>query len=92
MKKLILIFSLIVITITNSYSQIGEDIASGVIDFLLKNPKTANRMAPAEKVALDIIGDLFKTAGNRKHALNYATAGQDEIIINTNQGSPSKDC
>ena len=80
------IFSLA--TTFNSFSQESEKIksktvAAAVIDFLLGNPKTADKMKPTEKLALDIIGDLLKTQGQREHELEYATAGRSQTTINT---------
>ncbi|MBU0711704.1 hypothetical protein KKA87_07255 [bacterium] len=71
---------------TLSLSQDLEDIGAGVIDFLLKNPKTANKMSGTESVALDIIGDLLKTESERKHQLEYASAGRNQVTINSNDG------
>jgi len=75
-----------VATTFNSFSQKFEEVGAGVIDFLLANPKTANKMEPSERVALDIISDLLRTQGQRKHEIEYATAGKDQITINTNDG------
>ena len=72
--------------ISNSYSQKIEDLGAGVIDFLLRNPKTANKMNDSESIALDIIRDLLKTEGERKHEIEYATAGRNQITINANDG------
>jgi len=68
------------------FSQKIEDVGAGVIDFLLRNPKTANKMNSTETVALDIIGDLLKTESERKHQLEYANAGRNQITINSNDG------
>ena len=43
-------------------------------------------MKPSEKIALDIIGDILKTYGQREHEIDYAAAGRDQIMINTNDG------
>ena len=67
-------------------SQEIEDVSAAVINFLLRNPKTANKMKTGEKIALDIIGDLLKTEGERKHQLRYAGAGRNQITIQTNDG------
>jgi len=75
-----------VATTFNSFSQKFEEVGAGVIDFLLENPKTADKMKPSERVALDIISDLLRTQGQRKHEVEYATAGKDQITINTNDG------
>jgi len=63
-----------------------ETVAAGVIDFLLGNPKTANLMNPTQQLALGIVGNLFATQGQRKHEIDYATAGKSQMIINTNDG------
>lgn len=68
------------------YSQEIEDISAAVIGFLLRNPKTANKMKTGEKIALDIIGDLLKIESERKHQLKYASAGRNQITIKTNDG------
>lgn len=78
-------------TTFNSFSQESEKIktetvAAAVIDFLLGNPKTANKMKPTEKLALDIIGDLLKTQGQREHEIEYAIAGRSQTTINTTDG------
>jgi len=87
----IFISSFLVISISlslNCLSQIsGEDIGAGVIDFLLQNPKTANKLNPTEEAALNVIGDLFQTAGQRKHEIHYAESGKDQIILNYNQSN-----
>ncbi|MBL7148278.1 MAG: hypothetical protein ISS82_05625 [Nanoarchaeota archaeon] len=75
-----------VATTFNSFSQKFEEVGAGVIDFLLENPKTADKMKPSEGVALEIISDLLKTQGQRKHEIEYAIAGKDQITINTNDG------
>ncbi|TFH64575.1 MAG: hypothetical protein E4G91_05340 [Candidatus Zixiibacteriota bacterium] len=72
--------------ISSSYSQKIEDVGAGVIDFLLRNPKTADKMKSDEKIALDIIGDLLKTEGQRKHELEYATSGRNQILIQSSDG------
>lgn len=43
-------------------------------------------MNATETVALDIIGDLLKTESERKHQLEYANAGRNQITINTDDG------
>lgn len=86
MKRFILTLFILTSTSYISYSQKLEDIGAGVIDFLLRNPKTANKMNSTETVALDIIGDLLKTESQRKYQLEYATAGRNQIMINSNDG------
>jgi len=78
-------------TTFNSFSQESKKIkpkqvAASVIDFLLRNPKTADKMKPNERIALDIIGDLLKTQDQREHELEYATAGRNQLTINTTDG------
>lgn len=78
-------------TTFNSFSQESEKIkpkqvTAAVIDFLLRNPKTANKMKPHERTALDIIGDLLKTQDQREHEIKYATAGRNQLTINTTDG------
>ncbi len=78
-------------TTFNSFSQESKKIKSkqvtaAVIDFLLRNPKTANKMKPHERTALDIIGDLLKTQDQREHEIEYATAGRNQLTINTTDG------
>ena len=83
MKKIIFLLGVLLLSELNSFSQNLEDVGAGVIDFLLRNPKTANRMNTSEEVALDIIGDLLKTSSNRKHELKYAEAGSNKVVINS---------
>lgn len=77
----------------NSYQESQESkkikpkaVAAGVIDFLLRSPKTANKMNPDEKLTLDIIRDLLKTQDQREHELDYAAAGRSQFTINTTDG------
>lgn len=86
MKRIILILSILVFSTSYSLSQQLEDVGAGVIDFLLRNPKTANKMNSTETVALDIIGDLLKTQSQRKHQLKYASESRSQITINSNDG------
>src|SRR5690606_23507202 len=76
----------ILISFFSIQGQTLETIGSGVADFLLSNPKTADKMKPEHQVALSIIGDLLKTAGQRKHELNVAEAGRTQMNFNTNTG------
>jgi hypothetical protein len=78
-----LLFSLISI---NLLSQSLENIGAGFLDFMTRNPKTANKMKPEQAIALDIISDLLKTEGQRKHELKYASAGRNQITVNTSNG------
>ena len=73
---------------TVSFSQNLETVGAGVIDFLLSNPKTANNMNTTDVAALNIIGNLLKTAGERKHDVNVAnaSANKQQIILNDNSG------
>jgi len=74
----------------NSYQESKKikpkQVGAAVIDFLLRNPKTADKMEPNERIALDIIGDLLKTQGQREHEIEYATAGRNQLTINTSDG------
>ncbi len=89
MKTLCFILLLQVIPIS-IFSQRFEDLAGAGIDFLLRNPRTANKMDPGAAVALDIIGDLFKNESERKNQLEYANAGRNQITINTNNGEQAQ--
>jgi len=86
MKHKFLILSILTFSANITFSQTSKDISAGVIDFLLRNPKTANKMNVAESTALDIIGDLLKTASERKHQLEYAAAGSNQITVNSSDG------
>jgi len=86
MKKTVLILTTILISFFSVQGQTWETIGSGVADFLLSNPKTADKMKPGQQVALSIIGNLLKTAGQRKHELNVAEAGRTQMNFNTNSG------
>ena len=66
-------------------SQRVEDLGGAAISFLLRNPKSADMMKPDEKIALEILADLLRTQGQRKHELEYATSGRDQIVIQTGQ-------
>jgi len=77
-----------VATTFNSFSQESEkvkskEVGAAVIDFLLRNPKTANKMNSNERTALNIISDLLKTSGQREHEIEYAIAGRSQTTINT---------
>jgi len=86
MRQRFLILSILALSANICFSQNLKDISAGAIDFLLRNPKTANRMNASESTALDIIGDLLKTASERKYQLEYAAAGRNQIMLNTNDG------
>lgn len=86
MKALCLIL-LTVFVLTNSYSQQLESWGAGVVDFLLTNPKTANKTNATEAAALNVIGNLLNQSAQRKHELNVARSGRNEIVINTNSGN-----
>jgi hypothetical protein len=86
MKKTILILITTLISIFSVQGQQWETIGSGVADFFLSNPKTADKMKPEHQIALGIIGDLLKTTGERKHEINVAEAGRSQINLNTNSG------
>ena len=70
-----------------TYSQQWETFGAGVIDFLMTNPKTASKTNAAEAAALSAIRALLTINAQRKHEVNVASAGRDEIIINTNSGT-----
>ena len=86
MNKISVIIACLLITSTSLFSQSDKDVAAGVIDFLLRTPKTANKLNTTEKVALDIISDLLKVESARQHQLEYASSSSDRIVINTNDG------
>ncbi|MDA3906661.1 MAG: hypothetical protein PF484_11355 [Bacteroidales bacterium] len=86
MRKKILILIASLFFLISVQGQTWETIGSGVADFLLSNPKTANRMNTDQQVALNIIGNLLKNAGARKHDINVAEAGKTEINLSTNTG------
>lgn len=84
-------FLLLFLSVSSSlFSQNIEDLTAAGIDFLLRNPKTANKMDPGAAVALDIIGDLFKSQSERKFQLEYANANRDQIIVNTSNGKQAQ--
>lgn len=82
-KYLVLLLILFYSTVSG---QILETIGSGVVDFLLSSPSTANKMNTDQQIALSIIGGLLDKAGQMKHQTNVATAGQTQITLNTNSG------
>ena len=86
MKAIIISVCIIILSPSTSYPQKIEDVGAGIINFLLRNPKTADKMQADQRIALDIIGDLLKTEGQRQHELEYAAAGRNQITINTNDG------
>jgi len=85
MKKLLVTLSFFIL-VSYSQGQTWESIGSGVADFLISNPKTANRMDEDEQIALGIIGDLLNLTSNRKHEINVAHAGKTQINLQTNSG------
>jgi hypothetical protein len=86
MKKIIFILS-ILISFNTSYGQDWETVGAGVIDFLLTNPKTASKTNASQAAALNVIGDILNQTSQRKHELNVATAGRNEIVINADNGN-----
>lgn len=94
MKTKILILGILVVFATNVlFSQNNtnktgaiETVGAGVIDFLLANPKTANKLNATEEIALSTLGTVLRIFGERKHEVNVATSGKDQIIINSNDG------
>jgi tetratricopeptide (TPR) repeat protein len=84
MKKrlqIIITFSLCMLFST-SFGQKAEDVGAGVIDFLLSNPKTANKMNSTEASALNVLGNFLKTKSARDHELEVAKAGRNQYIEN----------
>lgn len=90
MKKVILFLIIGITSLQLSYAQKIEDVGAGVIDFLLRNPKTANKLNSSESIALDIIGDLLKTKSERRHQIEYASASSNQITFNTNKESQAQ--
>ena len=68
----------------------AETVGAGVIDFLLGNPKTASLMNPTEQLALGLIGNFLGIRGQRKHEIDYARAGRNQLIINTTDGKQAQ--
>lgn len=91
MKKVMLAI-LIAGIVQTSFSQGLETVGAGVIDFLLSNPSTANRMSGSDVAALNVIGNLLSTAGKRKHDINVAnaSASNQQIILNDNTGRQAR--
>ena len=88
MKKIISLL-VSILFIINTTAQVPETIGAGIIDFLVRNPKSANRMNQTEHAALNVLSGLLKIGAARKHDMNVADAGQSEIIIN-NGNEPAK--
>ena len=94
MKAKILILGILVTFVTSiAFSQNDptkngtiETVGAGVIDFLLSNPKTANKLNATQETALSTLGDVLRIFGERKHQVNVANAGRDQIVINSNDG------
>ncbi len=84
MKKLLIL--VLIIFYSTVSGQLLETIGSGVVDFLLSSPSTANKMNTDQQIALSIIGGLLDKAGQMKHQTNVATAGQTQINLNTDSG------
>jgi len=89
MKTRVFILSLLVIPFV-SFSQELETLGSGIINFLLTNPQTANRTNATEAAALNVIGDLLSISAQRKHEMNVAELGKSEIIVNATDGNQAK--
>ncbi|MFA4852761.1 MAG: hypothetical protein WC599_09605 [Bacteroidales bacterium] len=92
MKKIFILIPAILVFQINCISQnlnLG-DMGAGAIDFLLQSPKTANQLNKPEAVALDIVGDLFRTAGERKYQKDLVVHGKDQIIIEYENGGLAK--
>lgn len=89
MNRLFILFvtmSVALCTPSPAHAQRLEDVGAGVINFFLRNPKTADRMKPEERIALDIIADLLRTEGQREHELAYAVSTGSQITINIGDG------
>lgn len=86
MSRVALILTALLVSAPLAHAQRIEDIGAGVISFLLRNPKTADRMKADEKTALEILADLLRTEGQRKHELEYATSTRNQITIQTAAG------
>ena len=76
--------------ISGAFSQAFETVGAGVIDFLVSNPTTANRMNSTEKAGLTVMGNLLNIAGQRKHDMNIATAGRQQVIIQETTGKQAE--
>ncbi len=73
-----------------AHAQSAEEMGAAVVNFLLRNPTTANRTKPDERAALEVIRDLLTTQAQRAHELDYARAGTDNIIIQSGDGRRSQ--
>ena len=91
MKKLILLLTMLLpLFIVEVEAQVNSaDAIGSALQFLTTNPSTANRMNSGEQVALNLVGRLFTKIGDRKHDLNVASQGQDQININYDSGTAS---
>jgi hypothetical protein len=82
-KTTVLLICLILFSFT-SFSQQGDAVGAGVIDFLLQSKSTSSKMSSDQKIALGLIGNLFKENSQRMHDINYATASAGRTEINVN--------
>lgn len=78
----IIITFFLCMALMQSFAQKAEDVGAGVIDFLLSNPKTANKMNSTEAAALNVLGGFLKTNSSRKHAIEVAKAGSSQYVEN----------
>ena len=76
--------------VSGAFAQAFETVSAGVIDFLVSNPKTANRMNSTEKAGLTVVGNLLNIAGQRKHDMNVANAGRQQVIIQETTGKQAE--
>lgn len=72
----------------NNLSKTGaiETASAEAINFLLTCPKTANEMNSTQEAALTTLRTVLQIFGQRKHEVNVANVGKDQIIINSNDG------
>ena len=80
MRKVFIVFCISMLQQQYLFPQELKDISAGVIDFLLSSPKSVNRMNTDQQIALDIIGNLLKTAQERKHEINVAPSWKNQLI------------
>ncbi|SEE63978.1 hypothetical protein SAMN04487765_3527 [Tenacibaculum sp. MAR_2010_89] len=70
---------------TTSYGQKLETLGTGVIDFLLTKPKTANPNKVIQLTALNVIGNVCRISSKNK--IDLDNTSQSEIVISTNSGN-----
>ena len=80
MRKLILLLAVLSLSIAKIEAQVQiGDIAGSALNFLTTNPKTANNMKPEERIALNLVANLFRKSAERKHDLEVASQSRDQI-------------